>query len=222
MQILDWESGKIYSNLLLTGKSYFDRIKRKRVVEIICKCGTIKWIRFDSIKSGKSTSCGCIVVERLKFAKKPAVTHGLSSHPLYTVYKRLLDRCYNETHKAYPNYGGRGVTVCDEWRNDFLSFYEWAKNKWAEGLELDKDILYCQIHGGKRGEVYSPKYCQFVTGSQNKSQTSVSRIIEYNGIKKTMKQWTDSLNFGRTVLSNRIDRYGWSVEKAITTPLKIK
>lgn len=214
------EVGKTFSKLKLTGNNYFDKEKRRRFVEVYCECGVIKWVRFDSLKSGRTTSCGCIVIERLRFSKKPAVTHGLSSHPLYTVFRRMIERCYDKRHKSYMNYGGKGVIVCEEWKNDFLIFFDWAKDKWEDKLQLDKDILYCNIHGGKSGKMYCPEYCMFVTSKENSNAKSTSRIIEYLGIKRTMKQWTEYLNFGRTVLSNRIDRYGWTIEKAITTPLK--
>lgn len=132
----DWKKGARYGRYTLTGESEFKKPQRKRLVEVVCDCGKVNWVRWDSIKSGRTTSCGCYTIDRLK-NNQPAKIHGLSDHPLYTVYKRVIDRCYNPKHKSYPNYGGRGVVMCEEWLNDFMCFYNWAIEYWVEGLELD-------------------------------------------------------------------------------------
>lgn len=86
------------------------------------------------------------------------------AHPDYKIYKcwnSMKQRCYNENNKAYKNYGARGITMYDEWKNNFLSFYEWAKdNGWKEGLELDR----IDNNGN-----YEPSNCQFITQGENLS-----------------------------------------------------
>lgn len=214
----DWVAGLRFGSFMLSGKSYFDSIQRKRYVEVLCDCGTIKWVRWDSIKRGFSTSCGCIVKERLK-RDKPASTHGLSDNPIYTIYKRMMERCYDKKHKGAKSY--ELVNVCDEWKNSFVCFYEWAKDKWVEGLELDKDILYSEKHGTKTGILYSPEYCCFVTGKENCRNTSRSRYITHNGETKTLIEWAEYLGMRDSTLGERLNRYGWAIEKALTTPLKL-
>lgn len=93
-------------------------------------------------------------------------THGLSKHPLYSVWAGMKRRCYNPNEPAFGKYGGVGITVCDEWKHDAKAFIDWAlDNGWKKGLHLDKDILCKQqnIHP----KVYAPHTCQFITQKQN-------------------------------------------------------
>ena len=90
--------------------------------------------------------------------------HGLSRHPLYAVWEDMKSRCYNLNDKRYKDYGGRGVTVCDEWINSPAAFIEWAlENGWKTGLQIDKDI--------KGGNIYSPENCTIVTNKENMRHT---------------------------------------------------
>lgn len=67
--------------------------------------------------------------------------HGLSKHPLHNVWHGIKCRCYGKSSKGYNNYGALGVIMCDEWKNNFKSFYDWAiSNGWEKGLQIDKDI----------------------------------------------------------------------------------
>jgi len=93
-------------------------------------------------------------------------------------------RCYNQKYKKYKNYGGKGVSVCDEWRNDFMAFYNWAiNNGWEKGLHIDKDI--------KGGNIYSPQNCSIVTAKQNHNHTVSSIFIEHGGETHTISEWCD-------------------------------
>lgn len=215
MIIYDWTSGSKYGSLMLTGKSYVEN--HRRIVETICKCGTVKWIRFDSIKGGSWTSCGC--GNKTRFLGKSYVRkHGLSTHPLYSVYAGMKERCYDERHEAYKHYGGRGVRVAEIWLNDFMAFYNWALPKWQKGLDLDKDILWCEKFGGTRGMLYSPEFCCFVTKRKNASRRTDSVIIEYAGVKKTATEWSEDERclVSVSALKRRVKK-GWSAEKAMTT-----
>jgi hypothetical protein len=101
-----------------------------------CDCGVEKVIRREVLKYGKAVSCGCI---KLKLIGNVHRTHGASKHPLYNVWKKISDRCYNENGTSWKNYGGRGISVCDEWRNDMWSFMAWAvSNGYRPGLSIDR------------------------------------------------------------------------------------
>ena len=95
------------------------------------------------------------------------VKHGLTSHPLRMVWKNMISRCYLPTNTSYVRYGGRGIAVCDEWRNDLVTFYEWAiENGWVKGLQIDRkdnDGDYC------------PKNCRFVTQKKSVMNRSISK-----------------------------------------------
>jgi DNA-directed RNA polymerase subunit RPC12/RpoP len=85
--------------------------------------------RTESVKNGKSTKCkNC-----------SSKTHGLRNHKIYNAYNAIKSRVFNLKNKYYKNYGGRGITICDEWKNDFMSFYNWSiENGYKEGLSIDR------------------------------------------------------------------------------------
>lgn len=91
-----------------------------------CDCGTEKVISGKHLKSGAVISCGCIGQEHSRAAK---ITHGKAHSRLYGVWCNMKNRCYNPNVSCYKRYGGRGIGVCDEWKNSFQAFYEWAKKR---------------------------------------------------------------------------------------------
>jgi hypothetical protein len=121
-------------------------------------------------------------------------------------------RAYDKNNKQFKNYGGRGVVVCEAWKNDFKSFYDWAiSNGWRKGLELDKDKLAPQ----QLGDIYSPEFCSFLTPQENSWNTSKNRLIEYKGTIKCLAEWAKELGINYKALHARL-AVGWSVDKAFT------
>lgn len=163
---------------------------RDREVMARCECGIIKSYLLNSIKSGNSKSCGCLKSDLSKIRNK---THGLLRHPLYKVWQAMKNRCYNERYSGYANYGGNGVVICEVWRSDFKSFYDWAIDKWKPGLQLDKD----KLSPFQTGKEYSPEYCCFITPAENKDITSRTVLIELNGTIKSLSSWRRELKVGR-------------------------
>jgi len=88
-----------------------------------CDCGKIVKIRSGSLVAGYTKSCGCLNSE---IASKKSKKHGKYYHPLYRVYAGMKQRCYYKKHEAFKRYGGRGIKICDEWLNDFMSFFNFA------------------------------------------------------------------------------------------------
>lgn len=149
-------------------------------------------------------------------AAKKTIKHGLTSHKLYQVWCDMKQRCYNPKLKAYPLYGAIGITVCDEWKNDFMAFYNWAiSNGWAEGLELDKDKLATT----KPGKIYSPEFCSFLSPKENNQHRRNTIVIEYNNEKHTLAEWAEKLNLDASLIH---DRYfnGWEAKRILTAPIK--
>lgn len=125
----------------------------------LCDCGTKKVLVGAELKRGKLKSCGCSM-------GKPITTKLYREHPLYDVWKGMKARCRYKKHRGYPDYGGKGVRVCEEWMKDFLPFYNWAvANGWQKGLQIDKDIKAKEL--GVEPLLYSPERCQFVTPTIN-------------------------------------------------------
>lgn len=110
------EVGERFGRLVVIGAG-FDRIR----VRVRCDCGEEKNVRIDSLKRGTTQSCGCLHVERARAASK---THGMSRTPLYAVWKTMNRRCDNPSVPSFPDYGGRGIFVCERWRGrgGFASF----------------------------------------------------------------------------------------------------
>jgi len=134
------------------------RISARRYI-FQCDCGNVKEITKYKVVFGEIKSCGCL-------SKK----HGLSLHPLYGKWRDIKQRCSNTKCKAYRNYGAKGILICDEWKNNFLSFYNWAiTNGWENGLTIDR------IYNNKG---YCPDNCHFVTLSENTSKTCRRKLNE--------------------------------------------
>lgn len=144
---------------------------------------------------------------------------------IYSIWRSMLNRCYWEKHKCYNNYGGRGITVCDEWRYSSTKFGDWAiKNGYADNLSIDR------IDNNKG---YSPENCRWATWemqmknrrpfskeSIGKIRRSKSALIEINGDFKTRNEWCDFYGISRKTVDKRIYQLKWDVVSAITTPVR--
>lgn len=168
-----------------------------------CDCGIEKYIKGHNL--GRNTnSCGCIRNEGKYYYAR---THGLSNHPLYVVHTNIISRCYDEKNTSFLNYGGRGIGVCNEWRHDFIAFYNWCiDNNWKKGLEIDR-----KDNDGP----YSKENCRIVEKIINTNNKRNSFKVEYNGeILSALDIWDIYLIDPRTV-KYRLKK-GWPVEKALT------
>lgn len=178
----------------------------RRCAMFRCDCGTPFIAQIYKVKTEETQSCGCL---HIKMTKQANTTHGLKSHKLYGVWSAMKARCYNPNTSQFKDYGGRGVIVCEEWKNDFINFYKWAiSNGWKLGLQLDKDIK-------GDGMIYSPTVCVFVNAKDNSNRRSTSKYITYNDKTQTVAEWATELNISLKNLYQRMSR-GWSFEKSIT------
>ncbi|MCL4419179.1 hypothetical protein M1146_03700, partial [Patescibacteria group bacterium] len=144
--------GSRYNSLTIIGiNPIAKQVKNRKLtfVECLCVCGKSVFYEFNSVKSGHSKSCGC--------SRNGKILISSEKQPLKSIWNNMISRCYNHRNISYKNYGYVGVEVCEEWRIDFYSFYNWAiENGWQKGLQLDKDIK-------GNGLLYSPDNCLFVT-----------------------------------------------------------
>lgn len=208
--------GKEYNRLSILSDE--GAIDGARWCMAICSCGKTIVVRLANVVSNKTKSCGCLRSESSNINGSKRRVHGLRRHPLYKTWDSMKGRCYCVTNHNYPNYGGSGVEICDEWKFDFEPFYNWAiANGWKKGLQLDKDKLSPFI----TGKLYSPEFCCFLTPKENAQHRRNSKLLEYNGDTKHLKEWGEQFKIKPGTILCRLNK-GWSVQKAIGTPIILK
>lgn len=159
-------TGIIFGNLEVLEESE-KRDKNGNVYWVCrCSCGKTKEINGRSLTTGRTISCGCYNLENNQKKlgqKKYKKTHGKSYSRLYLVYKAMKNRCYNKNVKKYKNYGALGVSVCSEWKNDFVSFYNWAvKNGYDENAKFgDCTLDRINVYGN-----YCPENCRWISNKE--------------------------------------------------------
>lgn len=181
-------------------------LRNKRVMYLCkCDCGSEIEVRADSLRNGHTQSCGCLQRE---IVGNNSTKHGHSHTRLYKIWGSMVQRCYNENHKHYKNYGGRGIKICKEWREDFGLFYQWAINN-GYNKELQIDRINNDLY-------YQPDNCRFITAKQNNRNRRNTKVVEYKGKTKPLAEWCDELKKDYIVVLNRINALGWSVDEALT------
>lgn len=138
-------------------------------------------------------------------------THCLRNHPLYQTWQRMKRRCYNENDKDYKNYGGRGISVCDEWKEDFVEFLYWSlKHGWEEGLTIER-----RNYNGD----YCPDNCCYIPMSeQSKNRSCVTRI-EFEGETHSISEWARIKNINRSTLKERLKSKNYTLAEALNAPV---
>lgn len=170
-------------------------VKNKTFYMCLCDCGNVKSVYRDHLKTGATSSCGCFRSE--KFSSM-LTKHGMSNTKIYKIWAGMIERCSYKRHKSYKYYGGRGISVCEEWLNSFENFYNWSiENGYREGLTIDRvdnDGNYC------------PENCKWVTMEDQSKNKSNTVFIEIDGVKKTLSEWSDFLNIKLSTLRDRYYR----------------
>lgn len=184
-----------------------DHIEENGQTYVLCKCdcGKEKVIKWGSVSAGLIVSCGCRKTEVLKYG---SITHGKTNTRLYSIWQNMRKRCYYSKYIEFENYGGRGISICDEWRNNFESFYKWAiNNGYADNLSIDRINVNAN---------YEPSNCRWADRKQQSRNTSVSHYLTYNGETKTLIEWAEEKGINYKKLWFRI-KSNWSAEKALET-----
>ncbi len=173
----------------------------------ICDCGTETTVSGTNLKTGAVKSCGC-----LRHMKHD--THHLSNTRLYRIWNEMKKRCYLKNHHAYSYYGARGITVCDEWKDNFEAFYTWAiSNGYSKNLTIDR----IDNNGS-----YSPTNCRWATRKEQVNNRRSCVLITYNGETKNLMQWCELLNLPYKLIHQRMRLKNISFQEAISIPIKSK
>lgn len=162
--------GLQYNRLTIITEPY--RKNRRTYVYAQCECTNIIEVQLYKIQIGHTKGCGCI--------KEKLRKHNLSKHPLYRIWDGMKYRCYNANASNYKNYGGRGITICDDWKNDFSLFYQWAiDNNWNNSLQVDRT---------NNDMGYSPENCRLVSSKENAQNRRTTKYVIFGEIVFTLQE----------------------------------
>lgn len=188
----------------LTGKQfgYWEVIKRapndkynQSMWVCRCKCGNEKVVRGNDLRRGKSTSCGCF---RSDFVSKKFSKHKQTHTRLYGIWAAIKRRCFGKNTYYYKRYGGRGITVCDEWKNNFISFYNWSiKNGYKSNLSIDR----IDNNGN-----YCPSNCRWATKERQQRNKSNNHIETFAGVDLCLADIAELTNNTFSAVQHRASR----------------
>lgn len=194
-------TGEVHGRLTVLRKS-----ERRLYYWCRCECGTEKEIAQTSLAMGTSKSCGCLRREMVAAKNR---THGMSKTPTYSTWLAVKARCLDPNSIGYAHYGGRGITICDRWSASYEAFLADMGER-PTGMTLDR------IDNSRH---YEPGNCRWATQSEQMRNTRVNRLLTFRGVTQSMAEWADAVGLSYPVLQSRLDQRGWSVERALTTPL---
>lgn len=167
-----------------------------------CDCGGSKVVRGSHLLSGNVRSCGCSSSRK---------THGGTGTRLWRIWIQMRQRCFCSGTSNFHLYGGRGITVCEEWKNNFEAFRDWAlANGYSDDLTIDRkdnDGNYC------------PENCRWTTRKIQANNTRRNRVLMSDGEEHTLTEWAEALSINPGTLNSRVNKRGWSDEKALKTPV---
>lgn len=164
-----------------------------------CDCGNETIVLMENLVTENTSSCGCA---------EGRWTHGMSTQPLFPTWCAMIYRCYSTGHEAYAHYGGRGIGVCNRWRDSFEAFVSDMGPKPSESHSLDRI--------DNDGD-YEPNNCRWATPAQQARNTSRSVMLTMHGETLCQLDWAARLGLSRTTILARLRR-GWSIEDAVTRP----
>lgn len=166
----------------------------------VCECGNLTEVNISHLTSNKIKSCGCL-------RDKNNYKHGKTNTRLYRILHNMKQRCYNKNNQDYQDYGGRGIAVCNEWKDDFQAFYNWSMaNGYKEGLTIDR----INVNGN-----YEPNNCRWITNEAQANNRRSNVNIKYCNYNYNISQWAKILNLSPSIISRRYHK-NWDVAEMLT------
>lgn len=201
--------GKTYGRLTVLEYAYRNS-RGKSMWKCRCKCGKTSIVLGAHLTSGHTKSCGCYSTDA---TKGRFTTHGMTKTRLYNIWRVMLKRCDYGKATNYKNYGAKGIQVCLEWY-DFKKFKEWSiGHGYADDLTIDR------IDNNKG---YAPENCRWVDMKAQGRNNCRNKCLTFRGETHCLMEWSEIMGINYRTLQNRINLYGWSIERAFTTPVHQK
>lgn len=172
----------------------------------MCDCQAMRMVAGSHLKTGHTKSCGCLNRE---IHRKRNLKHGMINTPEYYVWANIKNRCCNPSNSSYPQYGGRGIEMCTEWKNSFEAFLADMGERPSSKHSIDR------IDNSKG---YSKDNCRWATRTEQNNNKRDNRIIFYKGREQTLAQWCRELGLNYKKVYERITGYHWAIEKAFEEP----
>lgn len=164
-----------------------------RRYECICDCGKTHYVTAANLLGGSVKSCGCYRESKLHVPK----THGDSKKRLYVIWNRMKSRCLDPKNEKYKYYGGRGISICEEWM-DYIRFKNWAIDN---GYENDKTIDRIDNNGN-----YTPNNCRWTSMIEQNNNRRSNHYITYQGKTQSLAKWSRELGISYNALRYRVKK----------------
>lgn len=176
----------------------------------LCECGTTKIIRTPSLRDGSTQSCGCLHYEALQRAniKHDHARVGLKNRT-YESWIGMKKRCHSPNDQAYPDYGGRGIWVCERWRNSFENFL----------ADMGERPLGMSIERRNNDAGYSPDNCYWATKKQQARNRRSSKMVTVHGVTGCLAFVCEHFGLNASTINARL-LMGWGLDRAFDTPVK--
>lgn len=169
-------------------------------------CGSEHVATCDSLRQGDVLSCGCLRRSAIGLrSTKHGHAAGYEKTSEYQTWRSMRARCYRRSNKAWPQYGGRGITICDRWRDDFAAFLADMGPKPSPSHSVDRI---------DNDGPYSPENCRWATGTEQGRNTHRNVVVEYGGRSLCIAEWAEVTGLSYTSLRKRLGR-GWTIERAL-------
>ena len=179
----------------------------------LCDCGNTKVIKGHNLLNGKTHSCGCLkkkMMAEKQFIHGEAGSRHCQPNRLYRIWRGMVDRCTRPNFRQWKDYGGRGITVCNEWRNDYQNFKQWAySNGYDDNLTIDR-----KNNDGN----YEPSNCRWIPFEEQMNNRRTNHLLSLNGKTQSMKKWSNEIGINYGTLKSRI-KSGWPIERALKDPV---
>lgn len=175
-----------------------------------CDCGNEIKANATKLKTGLQQSCGCLKEEMKPRLGEMSRKYQNSNKRLYSVYRGMISRCYDTKHREYKNYGGRGITICDEWSGElgYDAFAQWAL---SSGYNDKAEYGECTIDRIDVDKGYEPGNCRWITNKEQQNNRRDNVRIEYNGESRTITEWAEMLGVSANMVKNHCIKHHESI-----------